>query len=58
MDSKVIYFTLNTMTVTTIARHFVSHNMTSDPEFTLHMLEYIRIPKMYKGHIQSGILGE
>ena len=30
---------------TTLGRHFVSHNMISDPEFIIHVLECIQFPK-------------
>ena len=30
---------------TTVARHFASHHMISRPEFTIHIMEYIKMPK-------------
>ena len=30
---------------TTVTRHFASHNLTSNPEFTVCMLKYIKLPK-------------
>ena len=30
---------------TTVARHFHSHNDQLDPNMTIHILEYIRLPK-------------
>ena len=30
---------------TTVARHFGNHNDQLDPNMTMHILEYIRLPK-------------
>ena len=37
---------------TTVARHLASHQMTSNPEFTINVLEYIKSTNLYRGQIQ------
>ena len=42
---------------TTVARHFGSHIDRTDPNMTIHILEYIRLPKDYLGHPHSETIG-
>ena len=45
IDSMIIYLIIKHNANTTVATHFNSHNMTSNPEFNIHVLEDIKIPK-------------
>ena len=42
---------------TTVARHFGSHRDHIDPNMTIHILEYIRLPRTYQGQTHSETVG-
>ena len=43
--SSIIFLALRTIPIMTMVRHFTSHYLTSSPEFTMYVLEYIKTTK-------------